>query len=307
MNNDERLEKDQEQTQLLDDIATAGAILKVAREQKGMSIDAAAIALHLRPQILKDIENDYFDDISSTTYVRGYIRNYAKLTDANITAIMSCLDQQLPESTPPNMQSFSRKTSRQARDSRLKIITYLIGFGLVALFILWWVQKSQQLTDVDLSQPSVEELAAEHSLIGQSVEQGLIKQSLTEQLQPANTADSDKTVINEPQSERLTEQHITDTQVNAVDVTSTQAQIVSRANVEFRLSGDCWINVTDANGKVIIDGVKTSGRVVKAHGVSPLKVIIGAPQYVALNFNDEAVDLSGFSIGKVAKLTLPQT
>ena len=154
-------EQDAGNASLLKDVVTAGAILKAAREAKGISIETVATQLHLRPKIISDIENDIFTNIASTTYVRGYIKNYARFVNADINQIQQCLSHQLPDIVAPTMQSFSRKTTHQARNSRLNLVTYLIVAVLIALLVLWWVQKSSLLTNVDFSTPTVEEIAAD--------------------------------------------------------------------------------------------------------------------------------------------------
>ncbi|MBB1383650.1 helix-turn-helix domain-containing protein, partial [Shewanella sp. SR41-2] len=158
------VEQDAEKAPLLKDVVTAGAILKAAREAKGLSLETVATQLHLRPKIINDLENDIFVNIASTTYVRGYIKNYARVVNADINQIQQCLSHQLPEIVAPAMQSFSRKTTHQARNSRLNLVTYLIVAVLIAMLVLWWVQKSSLLTNIDLSQPTVEEIAAESNM-----------------------------------------------------------------------------------------------------------------------------------------------
>ncbi|WP_153913317.1 helix-turn-helix domain-containing protein, partial [Shewanella sp. TC10] len=150
---------DTDQTELLEEVSTAGMLLRTAREAKGLSVDAVATQLHLRPSVIEDIENDIFDNIASATYARGYAKNYAKYVEADAEAIQQCLAQQLPDETAA-MQSFSRKTTREARDSRLTIVTYLIILALLALLVVWWVQKDSLLSGIDLSKPTAEEVAA---------------------------------------------------------------------------------------------------------------------------------------------------
>ena len=57
---------------------TLGSVLKTAREQMGLSIAETAVKLHLRPGIVENLEADDFSNIASSTYVRGYVKNYAR-------------------------------------------------------------------------------------------------------------------------------------------------------------------------------------------------------------------------------------
>ncbi|MGI2113852.1 RodZ domain-containing protein [Shewanella frigidimarina] len=317
------VEQDAEQASLLKDVVTAGAILKAAREAKGLSIETVATQLHLRPKIINDLENDIFVNIASTTYVRGYIKNYARVVSADINQIQQCLSHQLPEIVAPTMQSFSRKTTHQARNSRLNLVTYLIVAILIAMLVLWWVQKSSLLTNIDLSQPTVEEIAAESNMPEpqqiirsgsvQSSGNGLDNEGNVSATDVANQAaiEAEDKLIQTAQDAATTSQSLPDSTVvestNNVSLPTTDSNLASTQSVlVIELTGDCWVNVTDANGKVMVDGVKNSAQRVEVRGVKPFKVILGAPQVASISLDGNNVSLAEFANGRVARLTLPK-
>ncbi|CSC30054.1 Putative HTH-type transcriptional regulator yfgA [Vibrio cholerae] len=78
-------------------------------------------------------------------------------------------------------------------------------------------------------------------------------------------------------------------------------QPVKRMN----FSADCWIQVKDATGKTLSTGVKKAGQSVSLSGQRPYKLVLGAPEGVSITLASEPVDLSGYTSGKVARLTLP--
>ncbi|MCF1427687.1 MAG: DUF4115 domain-containing protein [Shewanella sp.] len=291
---------------------TVGPLLKAAREAKGLTIDDIAERLRLRSSLVRDIEADKFDDISSATYARGYVRNYAKIVDANEYEVIACLAQQLPSEAEPAMQSFSHKTARQARDSRLMMVTWLIAIVLAALLVLWWVQKSTMSTDFDPSRPSAEEVAA-------AVEQGA-------------TAAGEPVIDTAALAEKSSAMALTDTPVDAaanepavIDTVaateSPQSNLpsfaeklpaefpattdVADASLTVSLIGDCWMKVTDATGKALINGLKEAGRSMTVNGTAPFSLIIGAPQVVTLQYNGDNVSLADYPVGKVARFSLP--
>ncbi|MDD8058693.1 MULTISPECIES: RodZ domain-containing protein [Shewanella] len=328
------VEQDAEKAALLNNVVTAGAILKAAREAKGLSIETVATQLHLRPKIVSDIEQDIFDNIASTTYVRGYIRNYARFINADLNEIQLCLSHQLPEIVPPAMQSFSRKTTHQARNSRLNLVTYLILAVLIAMFVLWWVQKSSLLTNVDVSMPTVEEIAAEASMPESQTmvptEQAAPVSDVQEGAQQSTVVDDnggqavgaeiDASTSSLEQPNVSSSAMPTSTLTPAANSTLNQASTESIVNLDsaalsvsgtegilkIELSGDCWINVTDANGKVLVDGVKTAAKSVEVRGTKPFKVILGAPQVASISLDGDQVSLAEFANGRVARLTLPK-
>ncbi len=65
-------------TKQLDD-GTPGSILRRAREAAGLSVDQIAGRLYLLCSIVKNLEADDYQRIRGDTFVRGYLRNYARL------------------------------------------------------------------------------------------------------------------------------------------------------------------------------------------------------------------------------------
>ncbi|MDP5145968.1 DUF4115 domain-containing protein [Shewanella sp. ULN5] len=343
----EKLDETIDAVETVSDIATVGAILKTARENKGITIEAAALQLHLRPKILTDIEADNFDNIASNTYARGYIKNYARFIEADIDAIKSCLNQQIPEHVPPTMQSFSRKTSREARDSRLNLVTYAIVIILLAMLVLWWVQKSDLITQSNFALPTVEELQAEatppgddyanlleptervsSSLVapvdaGSSEANPEIVSAQSESAQPPASVSTEAVNVTNTENSNVNGSAASDLsapdEAASADVVtpqiSTPNQVAANNNdvvadglsvVTMSLTADCWINLVDVNGKVLVDGVKTAGHQVNVSGKAPFKLILGAPQAVLLTLDGNKVDLSEYDNGRAARITLTQ-
>ncbi|MFT6131848.1 MAG: cytoskeleton protein RodZ, partial [Shewanella sp.] len=88
---------------------------------------------------------------------------------------------------------------------------------------------------------------------------------------------------------------------------TTDTSLASGESVlTIELTGDCWVNVTDANGKVMVDGVKNSAQRIEVRGIKPFKVILGAPQVASISLDGNNVSLAEFANGRVARLTLPK-
>ncbi|AVV85915.1 RodZ domain-containing protein [Shewanella putrefaciens] len=338
---------------------TLGNILKNAREEKGLSIADAAVKLHLRPGIVEDLEADNFTNIASPTYVRGYVKNYARMLGIDYAPIEACLAKQVPLVTSPAMQSFSRKTTYQASDTKLKWVSIFIVIVLLGLLVVWWMQKSTLLTTVDVSQPTMEEVAAANLtlpgdvlLTETDVSQGLTDIAVNGSMSidgpikdtDANTIDPNPMDTDALESNALTagNTHSVASSNVGVPATSNQAVVANtphtnnatgnistasssatlpatnaptaqgtiavagQSNLNIQLAGDCWINIVDAQGKVLVDGVRGAGANIQVNGTAPFKVILGAPHVATLSMDGQAVSLADFPKGRVARLTLPK-
>ncbi|ABM00571.1 RodZ domain-containing protein [Shewanella amazonensis] len=318
-----------------------GQILKAAREAKGMSVADVATALHLRPSVVKDLEADDFSNISSATYIRGYIKNFARIVEADKQKVEACLASQVPGVSQPAMQSFSRKTVRQARDKRYLMLTYLVILILVALLVFWWLQTSKffNTAAVDFSKPTAEEVAA----AGQtSIQDDLMQRLGNETHTQAGTSPQPDTEAAYEQSVNSDDMPVAAQEVtvgsaeepsaqqdnnSAVDTTaSDMREIDTRAsNAEatpevtasipatpgqsalvMSFSADCWVQVKDATGKVLVSDLRKAGQTINLSGKAPFSFILGAPQAVKLSINGEAASLDEFPKGRVARFSLPK-
>lgn len=330
---------------------TLGRILKAGRETMGLSVQDAALKLHLRPKIVSDLESDNFTNIASPTYIRGYVKNYARMVNADSAVIEACLVRQVPVVTEPSMQSFSRKTTHQARDTKLKWLSFVIVFVLIGLLVMWGIQKSTELSHVDVSLPTVEEVAAanqsmadEKLLTDTDVSQRLTDIAATGSMAtdgPIQDTDASTVAANAGieggyvdtaegvQSNPIGHAQVNNPQANSAQVRqanstpaannttpTTSAPQVAQPNVEpviagqsriqIQLSGDCWINLVDSTGNVLVDGVRGADANVQVSGVPPFKVILGAPHVATLTLDGQVVSLADFPKGRVARLTLPK-
>ncbi|WP_299807321.1 RodZ domain-containing protein [uncultured Shewanella sp.] len=313
MKNEQNQEPNVDNESLVDEpTLTLGVLLKTARENKGLSIEAIAAQLHLRPAIVQEIEADNLEEVGAATYVRGYVKNYARAVQADPFTVQECLNKQLANDEKPSMQSFSRKTARQARDGRLMALTYLIVFVLLALLVWWWFQKSSLETAVDYSQPTVEEVAASVQLPDASPAEPLVVDNQasgieqipepTDETMPLGNENSQ--VASEPTAASSTPQsNIAPSEtVQAEPVT---ADATAGSTLKLSLTGDCWIKIADATGKTLVSDLKKAGSEINLVGAEPFSVTLGAPQVVNIQLNGKAISLEQYPSGKVARMTLP--
>uniref|UniRef100_UPI004047E838 RodZ domain-containing protein n=1 Tax=Shewanella baltica TaxID=62322 RepID=UPI004047E838 len=87
---------------------------------------------------------------------------------------------------------------------------------------------------------------------------------------------------------------------------NTLVAVAGQSIIDVQLTGDCWINIVDAKGKALVDGVKGAGAAVQVSGVPPFKIILGAPHVATLSLDGQMVSLADFPKGRVARLTLPR-
>ncbi|AYA39475.1 cytoskeleton protein RodZ [Xenorhabdus nematophila] len=148
---------------------TVGQILRQAREKNELSQQIVADRLCLKLSTVRDIEEDTIPSNITPTFLRGYIRSYAKLVQIPESDILSMLDKQMPTKTVKvsPMQSFSSGKKRKKRDGWLMKITWVVIIILLGMTILWWWQnyKAQQKELTSMAeQSSAQVQSGEHDL-----------------------------------------------------------------------------------------------------------------------------------------------
>ena len=78
--------------------STAGALLMAAREASGLSVDAVAQQLKLSPRQVRAIEDGDYTLLPGRTFVRGFVRNYARLVRLDPDPVLDALPS--GEATP---------------------------------------------------------------------------------------------------------------------------------------------------------------------------------------------------------------
>jgi cytoskeleton protein RodZ len=121
---------------------SVGAILRQSREAKGLTAAQVAKQLNLKVAVIEQIEAEQWDPAVSMTFMRGYLRAYARLMKLSELEILQAFELQAAylRSQPRPMHSFSKKTSLDAAENRFMLATYLLIVLLIGLFLVWFWQ-----------------------------------------------------------------------------------------------------------------------------------------------------------------------
>ncbi|WP_122290600.1 RodZ domain-containing protein, partial [Pseudomonas syringae group genomosp. 3] len=76
--------------------------------------------------------------------------------------------------------------------------------------------------------------------------------------------------------------------------------------VTVQFVADCWTQVTDGNGKVLVSGLKRKGDSLDVSGKPPLTLRLGYARGAQVSYNGQPVDVAPFTSGETARLKLGQ-
>ena len=293
-----------------------GQLLRNAREQLGWTREQVASRIHLRLTLIAAIESDTYDKHTSHTFIRGYLRTYAKLVGIPEETILAAYDK-LGLTPPDNidMQSFSRRSRQQANDSRLKVVTWLVILVLIALSVAWWWQSTARRSAGDEALAATEMGATSNTPsatvppavdVADPVVAPAISAAAATSVDPVASAAATTLPVDASSAVATTAvatSAATATQP-AADTAASEPAKVPQLKMSF--TADCWLDVKDAKGKTLFSGLKKANDELVLEGPEPLKFIIGAPMAVNIEYQGKSIDMSRYNNGRTARLSLPQ-
>ncbi len=311
---------------------STGVRLRNAREQLGLSQQAVAERLCLKVSTVRDIEEDKAPAELASTFLRGYIRSYAKLVHIPEDELLPMMEKQAPvrAAKVAPMQSFSLGKRRKKRDGWLMSFTWLVLFVVIGLTGAWWWQnhKAQQEEITTMADQSSAELNNSAGEGAQSIPLNT-DTSATASETPAATANTPDTTtaqtaapaVNQTAQAPADSAVVSPSQANVETAPATTANNavqplpsdpagVTAAPADpnalvMNFNADCWLEVTDATGKKLFSGLQRKDGTLNLAGQAPYKLKIGAPAAVQIQFQGKPVDLSRFiRTNQVARLTL---
>ncbi|MCU6670502.1 cytoskeleton protein RodZ [Enterobacteriaceae bacterium H4N4] len=311
---------------------STGVRLRNAREQLGLSQQNVAERLCLKVSTVRDIEEDKAPADLASTFLRGYIRSYAKLVHIPENELLPMMEKQAPvrPAKVAPMQSFSLGKRRKKRDGWLMSFTWLVLFVVIGLTGAWWWQnhKAQQEEITTMADQSTAELNGSAGDGAQSIPLNT-DQSVTanEPQAPASdtpdavTAQNSAPVAGQTAQAPADNAVVSPSQVNVETAPAVTADNAAQSlpadpagvsatpadpnALVMNFSADCWLEVTDATGKKLFSGLQRKDGSLNLAGQAPYKLKIGAPSAVQIQFQGKPVDLSRFiRTNQVARLTL---
>lgn len=298
-----------------------GQRLKAAREKLGLDQKEIASQLNLQVDTIDAVENDAADRLPAPTYVRGYLRSYARIVHEDADALIKLYENEAagPPEIIPDIRQHHQISST---DKPVKAVTYLITFGLALLLVAWLqshyvVEKDNR--EMKTSGSAIEETEQNYDYTRPSYEtsgeSGYDKPAVSglslytdDQLpgppvQPADSID-DKLIgeIGMPDSGAI------NTAISEVtgepEATATDTPVFADDRIHFKITRDSWIEVHDSGNNRLYLGLAKSGEEIDINGVAPFNVLLGYSSGVEVTFNGNRFDPEPYSRAGIAKFTL---
>ena len=284
-----------------DGVVAAGTLLREGREAAGLTVAAVAQQLKLAPRQIVALEEGDFAKLPGRTFIRGFLRNYARLLRLDPDAVIAALPE---AATPaayehPSLAPTPRPMGELPADvhSRPSAARWAIPLALVAVVTVAAVYE--------IARPP-----AEHSRSGVIDKPALPAAPVADKVPaaavPGNTTTALPNPLGSPDDKAGagTDTAVPNANAGEAPVAAAAASDAANAPVVLSFQGSSWVEVRDSTGTLVLSVTGNAGETQGVGGRAPFDVVLGNASAVSVTWLGRAFDTVPFTRQKVAKFTL---
>ena len=277
-------------------------------------------------------------------YIRSYARHLGLDGQALVAEFDSIYGVPNQNKKPmPGVHQLGQQS--KPGDTWVKLISIIFVIGLVVASVLWWQHQNggsmlQRLNNVTLSNTAadlvveslgeddnssdMELLAANPSEVGATVsdDQAAATEAPVQTLdvaeivavKPIVTALSEAVSVS-PEMSDVSDSSALNPEIIAVPAVAQTEESTGAADVAalgpneallmMAFDKDCWVEIKDGNGKMVLSDLYASGSTIEQVVTAPIEILLGRSSGVAqMTFNGEVIDLKPHTRKDIARLTL---
>lgn len=277
-----------------------GAQLRAAREARGIALSEVAATLKLGVRQLEALERGDWQVLPGATFVRGFVRNYARFVQIDPLPLMSQLDAVLEKPVSRLGEADSQQTAMPqggpgiSRRDRMVVLSggLLVVFAALVYFLL--------PNDLSVWRDSVQELISSLARKDEAAPVAVVEPApASEPVFPPGT--TPQQVMN-PQAETPAADAVAPQA--AMPVAEKSLQVAGAPDMRFVFEKESWVEVRDRDGKVIFSQRGQAASEQSVSGQGPFSLVVGFAPGVKLFWHGQTVDLAPYTRGDVARLVL---
>lgn len=281
--------------------ASAGALLRQARQSAGMDIAVLASALKVPVNKLQALENDDFTVLPDAVFARALASSVCRTLKVDPAPVLG----QLPQGQAPRLVGDKDGLNAKFKDPQdkappLRLPAASRGVSLTVLVLLAAAAAvyflPSGMLEFDLARAPAP--APAQAVVEASQENG----SVSEAVPGAESAVSAQSPASDvPAAAPTAAVPAAAVPMVAASVASAAGTAVASALLEFRATAESWVQVRDAAGAVVFERTLKAGESAQAPGKPPLSVVVGKVNATEVMVRGAPFDLSTVARENVAR------
>ncbi len=292
---------------------TVGEILHNKRKEIGLSLDEITEKLNLDSYLIELLENNDYEKFKVETYLKGYLRAYAKVLGIDGDRIIKLYKESNPEKEPEILPDVKPKNQKNSGDRSVKLFSYILGLSIALSMLIWYQKNIMIKPDVNENYIGNIELNKNNEINGVDTSYKIIIHSdywqwpidnISERYRESGSNDQSKSLKNEKIQDELKKDVIQE-QVLETEESPVYETQQSADTVVLDLRGDSWVEVYDREGNRLFLDLARGGKNYIINGNSPFDILLGAANEVSIEFNGSVVNIEPYTRYGIARFTLP--
>lgn len=311
-----------------------GLSLARARQEKGLAMDEVATRLHLSAVQVQSLEENDFESLPEATYVKGYIKNYAKLLGIDHVALIASYIERVNPKKNDTIETIAINQQKLNASDDTKVMYTIIGIVVLVIAVIGIWIGTQGYNEKNTGQAETNATTTEHpseELFGpqldvQSDEGNEPKETegsgepadtllqAAEQQEPQYPAapknqDSISTVTpvtrtSPPVAKNSVKQEPAPEEIQVAKKPEVLIENERPDEIVLFFEENSWADIRDKMGKKLLYKTIDEGRVVTVKGNAPFKIFLGNANGVKLSYNGKQVNFDKYKRGLIARFTV---
>ena len=261
-----------------------GTALAAARTAQNLSVTDVARQLKLSVSQVAALEAGEFNRLPGPVFVRGFVRNYARLLKLDPERILDSIVQDPSEQVARNEMPASHDIPFPPPSVRRWprfVLVALLAVVALAGYEFYWSERAA-VTEVKPVTPAP-----------------VTKEQVSREIAPVAAND-----LPAPGAAAQSAQEVREA-ASAGSQPPVAAQPAGEGELRFAFARNSWVQVRERGGKTIFTRLNPAGSEQRVSGKPPFMLVIGNAHGVRLTYNERPVDLEPHIVGDdVARLTL---
>ena len=275
-----------------------GALLVDARRRAALNQSDIAEQINLPINKISSLENDDYDNLPESTYVRGYLRSYARLVGLDAEEIVKSYNELHHVESELDLST----SAKPSYDSAFLWSTAAVMTILVGLLATWWIDiKNNQEQVVQLASTeevqSISEKEKETTMANTENSEPAIQEPEIVEAEPAEAHQTGP--VEEKALSAESVEYVTEEVEQAMEEESQDPTLVSMSNESEVLTvtfvEKSWTEIHDADSNTLMQGLIEQGVVKNLNGKPPFHIFLGNSPGVVIEVNGQYFDQSEFN------------
>ena len=301
--------------------SSVGELLRLAREKTGLSPGDVAARLRMGLKQVRALEEDDYSALPKGTFLRGFVRNYAKVVGIKPEQALALLEQTHQAAVAikasavvmPSQQNISVPTpGGEIAKPRARVFAAAVFVGVLFIVVWWWWENVRPYRAEGGRPKSIAEetavsvpIAVPESAFSSVTSGAFVAQGNNAVLPTLSQTEPPRSASN-PVSPTVPAEATFATPLLAEIASATGAglRVGNNGVLGLTFSDKSWVQVVDATGTTVLDRVFSRGEAEELTGRAPFSVVIGNAQATRLAYNGKEIDLAPHTRSAVARVTV---